>query len=72
MGVAFSDSAEFPRISREPVKIDQVIHKTVLKVTENGVEAAAVTVVKMQGRAKSVTRLPILCFQSAVHCGVGR
>ncbi|KAK2963642.1 putative Serine protease inhibitor 42Dd [Blattamonas nauphoetae] len=43
MGVVFSDAAQFPRISPEPVKIDQVIHKTVLKVTENGVEATAAT-----------------------------
>ncbi|KAK2948127.1 putative Serpin [Blattamonas nauphoetae] len=45
MGEAFSDAAEFPRISPDPLKIDQVIHKTVLKVAENGVEAAAATVV---------------------------
>ncbi|KAK2961072.1 putative Serpin [Blattamonas nauphoetae] len=47
MGTAFSDAAEFPRISPQPLKIDQVIHKTVLKVAENGVEAAAATAVMM-------------------------
>ncbi|KAK2961052.1 putative Serine protease inhibitor 42Dd [Blattamonas nauphoetae] len=47
MGAAFSDAAEFPRISPQPLKIDQVIHKTVLKVAENGVEAAAATAVMM-------------------------
>ncbi|KAK2952621.1 putative serpin family protein [Blattamonas nauphoetae] len=47
MGAAFSDAAEFPRISPQPLKIDQVIHKTVLKVAENGVEAAAATAVTM-------------------------
>ncbi|KAK2955463.1 putative Serine protease inhibitor 42Dd [Blattamonas nauphoetae] len=63
MGVAFSTSAEFPRISREPVKIDQVIHKTVLKVTENGVEAAAVTFVAMSPGCPSSPQPPQrLCF----------
>ncbi|KAK2962049.1 putative Serpin (serine protease inhibitor) [Blattamonas nauphoetae] len=44
MGEAFSDAAEFPRISPASLKIDQVIHKTVLEVTEKGAEAAAATV----------------------------
>ncbi|KAK2961170.1 hypothetical protein BLNAU_3938 [Blattamonas nauphoetae] len=47
MGVAFSDAAEFPRISPQPLKIDQLIHKTVVKVAENGVEGAAATAVMM-------------------------
>ncbi|KAK2962034.1 putative Serpin (serine protease inhibitor) [Blattamonas nauphoetae] len=40
MGEAFSDAAEFPRISPASLKIDQVIHKTVLEVTDNGLTVA--------------------------------
>jgi serine protease inhibitor len=47
MDRAFSDHAEFPHISPTPLKIDQVIHKTFVKVDEEGTEAAAVTSVDM-------------------------
>ncbi|KAK2957973.1 putative Serpin [Blattamonas nauphoetae] len=45
MDKAFSDDAEFPRISPEPLNLDDVVHRSVLKVHEEGTEAAAVTAV---------------------------
>ncbi|KAK2946205.1 hypothetical protein BLNAU_18881 [Blattamonas nauphoetae] len=62
MAAAFSNNAQFPRISPEPLAIDQVIHKSVLKVNEEGVEAAAATIsrVKMRKRAGRITENPIV------------
>lgn len=48
MKTAFTNSAQFPYISNDvSLKIDEVLHKTYLKVDERGSEAAAVTAVKM-------------------------
>ena len=45
---AFTDSADFTGLRKKgKLKIDSVIHKTYLKVDEEGTEAAAVTVVSM-------------------------
>lgn len=44
---AFDNTAQFAYISKTPLKISDVIHEAVLRVDENGVEAAAATVVKM-------------------------
>lgn len=44
---AFDHTAKFTYISKDPLKISDVIHQAVLRVDENGVEAAAATVVKM-------------------------
>ena len=50
MKVAFSDSADFSNLSEEEnVKIGRVIHKTFLKIDENGAEAAAVTGMTFDG-----------------------
>lgn len=54
MGIAFSDLADFSGITGEPnLKIDEVIHKSFIKVDEEGTEAAAVTSVGME-----VTSIP--------------
>lgn len=43
MGVAFSDAADFSRLTTARVKISEVKHKTFIAVDETGTEAAAVT-----------------------------
>ncbi|MCX4969055.1 serpin family protein [Streptomyces sp. NBC_00654] len=45
---ATSGGAEFPGLSPEPLAISQVVQEAVLKIAEEGVEAAAVTVVAMR------------------------
>jgi serine protease inhibitor len=44
---AFTDAAEFPGISRHPLKVHQVMHRADVTVDEEGTEAAAVTGVSM-------------------------
>ncbi len=56
--LAFSDLADFSRISKEPLKIDTVSHKAFLEVDEKGTEAAAATTIGMIQRT-SVHRPPI-------------
>ena len=47
--IAFTDSANFTGLREEGnLKIDDVLHKTYLKVNENGTEAAAVTAVTVR------------------------
>ena len=51
MGVnlAFSSKADFSNIrSQNDLMIDEVIHKTYLKVDEKGTEAAAITMIEMK------------------------
>lgn len=45
MGVAFSNAADFSRLTSLEAAINQVRHKTTLEVTESGAEASAATVV---------------------------
>jgi serine protease inhibitor len=48
MGVAFNKEADFSGITRSPIYISDVEHKTYVKVDEQGTEAAASTAVIMQ------------------------
>ena len=47
MGLAFSDNADFSRMSDLPAKIDFVKQDTYISTDESGTEAAAVTTVGM-------------------------
>ena len=53
MGItdAFSPNADFGKISDQPMCIEQVLHKTCLKVHAGGTEAAAATAVVMEKSA---------------------
>uniref|UniRef100_A0A915K0N2 Serpin domain-containing protein n=1 Tax=Romanomermis culicivorax TaxID=13658 RepID=A0A915K0N2_ROMCU len=44
---AFSDNANFSRMTATGVKISKVFHKSFIKIDENGTEAAAATYIKM-------------------------
>jgi serpin B len=46
-GLAFSDDADFGGISKERLKIDDVLHKSFVDMGEEGTEAAAATAVTM-------------------------
>ncbi|MDQ8701271.1 serpin family protein [Streptomyces sp. LHD-70] len=45
---AFRDSADFSGLSPEDIAVSQVVQETVVKIAEQGVEAAAATVVAMR------------------------
>jgi serpin B len=48
ISLAFSPDADFSLISKKDLYIDQVIHKAVLDISEEGTEAAAVSAVVMR------------------------
>jgi len=47
MGIAFTFNANFSRIANSPLCIGEVRHKTFVEVSEEGTEAAAVTIVSI-------------------------
>ena len=48
---AFSSNADFTNMSDKPLKVDDVLHKANIKVSERGVKAAAATVIVMKDNA---------------------
>lgn len=56
-GLAFSDQADFAGISRDPLKIDDLLHKAFVDVGEEGTEAAAATAI-MADKASFYPRKP--------------
>ncbi|KAH7831953.1 putative peptidase inhibitor [Monocercomonoides exilis] len=58
----FGDDAKFAKISSEQLKISDIIHKTVLKVDENGVEAAAATAAVMRAKSRERTVETLISF----------
>ena len=61
MNLAFTDNADFTNIANAPLKITRVLHDTYLEVTEEGTEAAAVTIVEVG--ITSVLNAPIPVFR---------
>ena len=55
MGVAFGSSADFSAMAPGGLRIDEVAHKAVVDVNEEGTEAAAATVVVMAESALGLT-----------------
>ncbi|MFH9762762.1 serpin family protein [Streptomyces anulatus] len=61
--LALTDAADFSGLSRAPLAISDVVQEAVLKIAEEGVEAAAVTVVAMRaGSAPRPQRVHHIAF----------
>ena len=61
MKAAFTDNADFTNIANAQLKITRVIHDTYVEVTEEGTEAAAVTIVEVG--VTSVLNPPVPVFR---------
>ncbi len=55
MKLAFTDNADFTNIANKNLFISRILHNTYIEVTEEGTEAAAVTVVEVE-----YTSVPII------------
>ena len=65
---AFTSNADFSAMAEnQKLKIDQVIHKTMVKMDENGLVAAAVTIIDMMDGAIDEEELPIPILFKADH-----
>ena len=64
LAVATTDHADFSGLSPEALKIDQVVQEAVVKVAEEGIEAAAATAVRMMyaGMVTSRPRVAEIAF----------
>lgn len=62
MNLAFSDYADFSNIANMNLKISKIIHDTYVEVTEEGTEAAAVTIIGIVATAMPVPQ-PIPVFR---------
>ena len=62
MGIrqAFSPKADFSNMSEEPFYVDDILHKTFIRVDKDGTEAAAVTAVMMKASAFFMQREKIM------------
>eukprot|EP01101_Sappina_pedata_P007627 TRINITY_DN4072_c0_g1_i1.p1 TRINITY_DN4072_c0_g1~~TRINITY_DN4072_c0_g1_i1.p1 ORF type:complete len:372 (-),score=126.44 TRINITY_DN4072_c0_g1_i1:71-1186(-) len=62
MEKAFSNSAQFDKMSTNPVglKIGQVLHKTFVEVNEQGTEAASATAVDMRMKSAFISEAPVV------------
>jgi len=65
MQQAFNDNADFSKITKEKnLKIDDIIHKTYIKVDELGTEAAAITEISM---VESVMAINDIIYMNVDH-----
>jgi serpin B len=60
MKLAFTDIADFSRISDIDLLISRIIHSTYCEVNEEGTEAAAVTIIEME-----LTSMPMIPYFTA-------
>ena len=59
MNLAFTEFADFRNIANTPLMISRVIHDTYVEVTEEGTEAAAVTIIEFGNTAAEPQPTPV-------------
>jgi serpin B len=71
MGVAFNSSANFTQMSRIPLNINQVKHKTFVEVNEEGTEAAAVTAIGIVTTSAQIPEEPFrMIVDRPFYCAI--